>query len=127
MFLELLFLINKSMLFANGVMDLMSNVEIGDRIRELRELKKLIRDELADLAEISPKFMYEIEMGKKGFSAKTLIKLSKALGVSCECIMLGSGTDIQRKKLASVLSNFNDSEINMLDILIQTVHEKDTQ
>ncbi len=43
--------------------------DAGARIRRIRELNRYTRDELAELANISPKFLYEIETGQKGFSA----------------------------------------------------------
>lgn len=45
----------------------MSYKEIGARIRALRESDGLSRDKLAERVEISSKFLYEIEMGKKAF------------------------------------------------------------
>ncbi len=71
----------------------MSNQEIGKRIRELREFQNYTREELAEKINISAKFLYEIEMGKKGFSAKTLYKISRALSVSSDYIMLGEELD----------------------------------
>ena len=53
--------------------------EAGKRIRLLREERNLSRDIPSERAEISAKFLYEIESGKKGFSADTLYRLSKAL------------------------------------------------
>ena len=38
------------------------------------------------------KFLYEIETGKKGFSADTLSRISVALSVSCDYIMFGEET-----------------------------------
>lgn len=67
----------------------MSNIEIGKRIRKLREKHNYTREGLAEKLDISVKFLYEIETGKKGFSAETLCKLSKALSVSCDYIMYG--------------------------------------
>lgn len=43
----------------------MTNIEIGNRIRETREQKSITRESLAENAEISPKFLYEIKTGKK--------------------------------------------------------------
>ena len=61
----------------------------GIRIRYLREEKKYTRERLAELAEISPKFLYEIEVGCKGFSADTLYKLSEALDTNADFILHG--------------------------------------
>ena len=50
----------------------------GQRIRNLREVNRYTREKLAELAEISPKFLYEIEVGAKGFSADTLSRIASA-------------------------------------------------
>lgn len=46
--------------------------DAGNRIRYLRERQHYTREQLAEMADISPKFLYEIESGQKGFSADTL-------------------------------------------------------
>lgn len=63
--------------------DVMSDARIGERIRELREIHNYTREAFAEKVDISAKFLYEIETGKKGFSADTLGKISIALSVSC--------------------------------------------
>lgn len=62
----------------------MSSIQAGQRIRELREIQNYTRESLAEKVDISVKFLYEIETGKKGFSAETLCRISKALSVSCD-------------------------------------------
>ena len=47
--------------------------DAGNRIRYLREKQHYTREQLAEMADISPKFLYEIESGQKGFSADTLL------------------------------------------------------
>ena len=64
-------------------------VEAGRRIYILRTEHNWSREKLAELINCSTKFVYEIESGKKGFSSKTLLLLSKALNVSCDFILLG--------------------------------------
>lgn len=67
----------------------MGNVKAGGRIRELREMQKRTREDLAEEVEISCKFLYEIETGRKGFSADILCRIAQALSVSCDDIMFG--------------------------------------
>ena len=86
----------------------MSNIEVGARIRELREIQNYTREGLAEKVDISAKFLYEIEMGKKGFSADTLCRISKALSVSCDYIMLGEDAGSGGKeKIICVLENLD--------------------
>jgi transcriptional regulator with XRE-family HTH domain len=64
-------------------------VDVGSRIKEKRLALKLTRDRLAYMAKISDKFLYDIELGKKGMSAETLYKLAKALEVSADWLLGG--------------------------------------
>ena len=52
-------------------------VEAGKRIRLIREKKQYTREYVALKADISSKFLYEIEHGLKGFSADNLYKISR--------------------------------------------------
>lgn len=64
-------------------------MEVGRRIRLLRINKSLSREALAEEMNISARFLYDIEHGRKGFSAYTLKKLALALEVSCDTIIFG--------------------------------------
>lgn len=66
--------------------------EIGDRIRVLRCSKHMTREQLAEKVEITGKFVYDIEMGKKGFSTQVLKGVAEALGVSCDYIVYGENS-----------------------------------
>jgi transcriptional regulator with XRE-family HTH domain len=63
------------------------NVDVGSRVKEKRLALKLTRDKLAHNASISNKFLYDIELGKKGMSAETLYKLAQALEVSADWLL----------------------------------------
>ena len=69
-------------------------IEVGNRIKERRLGLKLTRDKLAHMAGISDKFLYEIEVGNKGMSARTLYKLALALEVSADWLL--KGTDMEQ-------------------------------
>lgn len=64
-------------------------IEAGKRIRKTRVMRGYTRKYLAEQADISSKFLYEIENGKKGFSAHVLYNLCNALGVDCDYILTG--------------------------------------
>ena len=65
------------------------NADLGARVRKTRESRGLTREKLAEAADIDTKFLYEIETGKKGMSAKTLTSIALALNVSLDAIALG--------------------------------------
>lgn len=95
---------------------------IGDRIRELREIQNYTREAFSEKVDISSKFLYEIETGKKGFSADTLYRISQALSVSCDYIMTGEDVGHKgREKLISELDMLEPKQVssisNILSIL----------
>lgn len=97
----------------------MSNNEVGARIRELREIQNYTREGLAERVDISAKFLYEIELGKKGFSADILCRLAKVLSVSCDYIMLGKDAEGRgREKIVCILEKLEPKQTSRIrDIL----------
>lgn len=97
----------------------MSDKYIGDRIRELREMQGYTREAFAEKADISSKFLYEIEMGKKGFSADTLSRIAQALFVSCDYIMFGENPGyFGGEKIVCVLESLKPTQMSQIrDIL----------
>lgn len=63
------------------------NKKFGLKIKKLRERRKLTREKLGEMAEISDRFIYDVETGQKGISAETLYKLSRALNVTSDYLL----------------------------------------
>lgn len=68
----------------------MIDASIGQRIRYLREKNNYSREFFAEKIQISSKFLYEIENGKKGFSVEILLRITMALNISCDYILTGT-------------------------------------
>lgn len=102
----------------------MQNLEAGKRIKCLREARNYTREELAEKADISAKFLYEIEVGKKGFSADTLSRIANALSVSCDFIMFG--TDSPDKNLdnaVGVLNKFDSNQMERILNILEMIYD----
>jgi len=56
----------------------------GEKVKRLRNKKKLTQEQLAEIIEISPKNLSKIEVGACFVSSETLEKLLNALGVTAE-------------------------------------------
>lgn len=67
----------------------MPDIYVGERIRALREEKNYSRQELAERTGLSAGYLYEIESGRKKFSADALCRIAEALSTSCDYIMFG--------------------------------------
>lgn len=65
----------------------------GKIIKTIRIQRGYSVSELAEAADISTKFLYNIEAGKAGFSAKVLFNIATALHVSCDYILTGNEND----------------------------------
>ena len=57
-------------------------VQIGERIKELRDAKKLSQQDLANAADMERTFITHIETGKRNISVDTLQKVLEALEIS---------------------------------------------
>lgn len=102
----------------------MSYTLIGARIRELREERNYSRETLAEEIELSSKFLYEIESGRKGFSAETLCRLAKALSVSCDYIMFGEEREEYNvEKMVCVLKRFEPEQLSKMQDIIEALYE----
>jgi len=102
----------------------MSKKEIGNRIRELREIQNYTREGFSEKVDISSKFLYEIEMGKKGFSADTLCRISNALSVSCDYIMYGEETGLRNKeKIICVLEKIEPKQTSRIYDILRILSE----
>lgn len=92
--------------------------EVGKRIQELRLQKEISREQLAVKMGITTKYLYEIEKAKKGFSADTLMKISKALSCSCDYILQGINEPGKNEKEenfnSDILNGYSDKECELI-------------
>ena len=93
---------------------------VGKRIREIREYQKLTREQLAEQADISVQFLADIEVGRKSMSISTLYKISNALHVSNDYLILGN-TDSNiyiNKNLSVLLNSLSEKELEIAEKII---------
>lgn len=67
----------------------MNITELGRRIKQCRTAQKLTQEKLAELIDVSPHYIYEIEKGLKCMSLPTLIDISSALNISTDYLLFG--------------------------------------
>ncbi len=81
-----------------------SNSAIGNRIREVRELKGYTREQLAEYAEISANFLWEIETGRKSLKVQNLGKIASALDVTTDYLIYGTKSHKGNEKINSMIT-----------------------
>ncbi|EOS60094.1 hypothetical protein C815_01661 [Firmicutes bacterium M10-2] len=69
------------------------NIEIGQRLRNIRIKKNLTQEEMADRICVSCKHYGEVERGKSGFSLENWIRLSTAFHIDLNYLFAGQNTD----------------------------------
>lgn len=97
------------------------NIEIGERIKEKRKMLKYTRETLAELVDISPQFLANIECGKKGMSFSTLKKMCQCLGVSCDYIILGKRHDGRHERINELIESVDEQYIPLMESLLGNV------
>lgn len=87
------------------------NVTLGERVKLVRNTNKITREKLAELIDVSPRFLAEVEAGKVGVSLQTLKNISFALSTTSDYLL---GLD-------------NESKLGQLEIInsqLTTLDEK---
>ena len=102
-----------------------SNSAIGSRIREIRKIKGLTLEQLAERAEISANFLWEIEQGRKGMKVQNLAKMAAALHVSADYLLFGIRENAADGKLSIMMSalpdELKDNCEKMIELFVATV------
>ena len=71
---------------------------VGDRIREIREGRKLTQDQLAEKTSISKGFLSDVENGKRNVSSEYLLRIANALNASVDYLLRGTEVDHKSKQ-----------------------------
>lgn len=85
---------------------------LGDRIKERRDELGWTQETLAAKAGLSKGFLSDLENGKRGVGAKSLLEIAQVLGVSLDYLMKGSeGLPIQQEvEIPAKLAEFAKAE-----------------
>ena len=107
-----------------AMMDKSLYKEIGKRIYNLRSEHQYTRAYLASQVHISPKFLYEIENGRKGFTVQVLTNLATILGTPCDYLIRGkvSGTSDPNSKIYKTLQLFDNEEQDKIATVLRAVY-----
>lgn len=68
----------------------MDIAELGFRMKQCRKKKQLTQEKLAELIDVSPHYIYEIEKGLKCMSLTTLVDIALTLNVSTDYLLFGT-------------------------------------
>lgn len=92
-----------------------NNIEVGERIRKIREELKMSRETFSEMIDISDVFLGQIERGERSLSLKTLCRIVSFTGVSTDFILFGkqeNNTTIN--KINRILYKSSDNMVNYI-------------
>lgn len=93
------------------------NVLVGKNIRFYRENRGYTREKLAELLSVSPKFLYDCEVGSVGISLSILKKVCEILGVSDDCLIWDK--ESEKLDISERLKHIPSEHIELIEKLIQ--------
>jgi len=98
-------------------------VKVGHRLRIERENFNMTREALAELINISPYFLGQIERGERKMSIKTLTAVSQCLHISIDYLIYGSDSawNNNADDLYSLLRRCSEMEINVFKTIIKVL------
>jgi transcriptional regulator with XRE-family HTH domain len=64
------------------VIILNENFSLGERLKDLRQSRALSQEQVANIADVTPAYLGQVERGKKNITVKTLDKVCTALNIS---------------------------------------------
>src|SRR5574344_2097204 len=77
--------------------------ELGEKIRRIRKQQKITQEKLAEMADIAPRNLYNIEVGTSFVKAETLEKIIVALKISTEELYAND----HLKKITEIINEIN--------------------
>jgi transcriptional regulator with XRE-family HTH domain len=98
----------------------MDLLRIGERIRKQRESLGYSRDTFSELLDITPKFCSDIELGIKGMSVKTLMRVSQTLKIPTDYILFGTPVSVTASSVALTLQSCDPKVLPYLEQLVNT-------
>lgn len=100
-----------------------NNLEVGERIRSIRENLKMNRERFSEMIDVSDVFLGQIERGERSLSLKTLCRIVSFTGVSTDFILFGNTTNNSTfHKINRILAKSSDANIEYFYELINCSH-----
>lgn len=94
--------------------------QVGYRILSCRKQLRMTQEELAEKAGITPQTVSSAELGKKALRPENIIRISSALGISTDYLLLGEINACDHSTLISKISNLSPIHYQHLEDIINS-------
>lgn len=100
-----------------------NNQAIGERIRDEREKLRLTREEFAEMLELSPLYIGQLERGERQMSLNTLVKVSDYLHIPTDYLIYGKNpkNDIEKSRTNTLLNKCSKNELSLIENIIKLI------
>ncbi len=99
------------------------NLEVGERIRKIRESLKMNREKFSEMIDVSDVFLGQIERGERSLSLKTLCRIVSFTGVSTDYVLFGDPTTNSTiHKINRILSKSSTANIEYFYDILNCSH-----
>ena len=94
------------------------NIQLGEQVRLAREKAKLTQEQFAEIIDVSPQYISDLERGIVGISIATLKRVCVALGISSDQILFGTAFKNRTAALEKRCANLSEEDFSaVLDIV----------
>lgn len=90
------------------------NVQIGEQVRNARERARLTQEQLAELLDVSPQYISDLERGIVGISIATLKRLCVATNTQSDRILFGGINQDHMDVLGNMCEGLSDDQFQIL-------------
>ncbi len=113
-------------------MDAQTKMQIGQRVRALRESRGYTREQLGELSSLSPRFIANVEAGDSSISVDTLRILCQILSCSSDSILFGDEIDSKAWEgeiamMTSIPVSYKSVISNLLKCAVEIITKTDLQ
>ena len=103
------------------------NLEVGLRIREIRESLGLTRELFSVRCDISESFLTAVESGKKSITSKTLYKICTGANISADYIIFGKKQGYEMDTLLELFNGLDEKylpyAVKILSAYVEAVRQ----
>lgn len=96
----------------------MSNDSIGGRIMQVRKERGYTREQLAEYADMSANFLWEVETGSKSLKVQILGKIANDLDVTTDFLIFGITPYKENTKINTMISALPEDSRKQVEKLI---------
>lgn len=104
--------------------DFINNIEVGKRIREIRESNGLTQEQLAELLNVNTTAVRSYERGEYGISKDVMYLFRKHFKISVDYLLFGPNDDSDELILSVENASEPDKMKIFLKLLVYFVNEK---